>query len=156
MLEASRGNAMTELLWIKSHVELLLQREWDLCRVIADSDGDFPFRHGTAACYVSVLDIDPPMVRVFAHAAYGLKPTLKLLRELNEIQRRALSARVELRNDVVVVSQTLSPLGLTQPVLAQAMDAVATVAADIGTLLAGMFDGSTPFPAGVPDSEDAP
>ncbi len=147
---------MTELLWIKSHVELLLQREWDLCRVIADSDGDFPFRHGTAACYVSVLDTDPPMVRVFAHAAYGLKPTLKLLRELNEIQRRALSARVELRNDVVVVSQTLSPLGLTQPVLAQAMDAVATVAADIGTLLAGMFDGSTPFPAGVPDSEDAP
>jgi hypothetical protein len=156
MLTSSRGNAMTELMWIKSHVELLLQREWDVCRVVADSDGDFPFRHGTAACYVSVLDTEPAMVRVFAHAAYGLKPTLKLLRELNEIQRRSLSARVELRNDVVVVSQTLSPLGLTQPVLAQAMDAVATVAADVGILLAGMFDGRTPFSAVVPDSEDAP
>jgi hypothetical protein len=146
---------MTEREWIRSHVELLLQREWDVCRVAVDSDGDFPFRNGTAACYVSVLDTEPAMVHVFAHAAYGLKPTLKVLRELNEIQRRSLSARVELRGDVVVVAQTLSPVGLTQPVLAQAVDAVAALAADIGTLLAVMFDGSTPYPAVVPDSEDA-
>jgi hypothetical protein len=142
-------------MWIRSHVELLLQREWDVCRVVVDGDGDFPFRHGTAACYVSVLDTEPAMVRVFAHAAYGLKPSLRVLRELNEIQRRSLSARIELRSDVVVVSQTVSPLGLTQPVLAQAMGAVATIATDVGTLLAGMFDGSTPYPAVVPDSEDA-
>jgi hypothetical protein len=146
---------MAELTWIRSHVELLLQREWEACRVFSDSDGDFPFRRGTAACYVSVLDTEPPMVRVFAHAVFGLKPTLKVPRELNEIQRRSLSARVELRNDVVVVSQTISPIGLTQPVLAQAMDAVATVADDIGTLLAVMFDGRTPFDHEVPDSEEA-
>jgi uncharacterized membrane protein YoaK (UPF0700 family) len=103
---------MTDLMWIRSHVELLLQREWQVCRVLADDDGDFPFRHGTAACYVSVLDSDPPMVRVFAYAAYGLKPTLKVLREINEIQGRCLSARVELRRDVAVVSQTVSPIGL--------------------------------------------
>jgi hypothetical protein len=146
---------MSELTWIRSHVELLLQREWDLCRVLTDDDGDFPFRHGTAACYVSVLDLEPPMVRVFAHAAYGLKPTLKVLREINDIQSRALSARVELRRDVVVVSQTLSPVGLTQPVLAQALDAVGTVADDIGTLFAAMFDGATPFKSEIPDSEQA-
>jgi hypothetical protein len=146
---------MAELMWIRSHVEVLLQREWEVCRVVADADGDYPFRRGTAACYVSVLDVDPPMVRVFAHAAYGLKPTLKVLREINEVQHRALSARVELRNDVVVVSQTLSPVGLTQPVLAQAMEAVATVADDIGTLFAVMFDGRTPFGHEIPDSEEA-
>jgi len=146
---------MSELMWVRSHVELLLQREWEVCRVLADDDGDFPYRHGTAACYVSVLDVDPPMVRVFAHAAYGLKPTLKVLRELNEIQGRSLSARIELRRDVVVVSQTISPVGLTQSVLAQAMDAVNTVAEDIGTLLAVMFDGATPFPHEIPDSEEA-
>lgn len=146
---------MTELMWIRSHVELLLEREWDACRVIIDSDGDFPFRRGSAACYVSVLDTEPAMVRVFAHAAFGLKPTLKVLREINEIQRRALSARIELRNDVVVVSQTISPIGLTQPVLAQAMDAVGTIADDIGTLLAVMFDGHTPFNQEIPDSEEA-
>jgi hypothetical protein len=146
---------MSQLMWIRSHVELLLQREWDVCRVLSDEDGDFPYRHGTAACYVSVLDVDPPMVRVFAHAAYGLKPTLKVLREINEIQGRSMSARVELRRDVVVVSQTVSPIGLTQPVLAQAMDAVGSVADDIGTLLAAMFDGATPFKHEIPDSEEA-
>ena len=146
---------MTQLMWIRSHVELLLQREWDVCRVLSDEDGDFPYRHGTAACYVSVLDLDPPMVRVFAHAAYGLKPTLKVLREINEIQGRSVSARVELRRDVVVVSQTFSPIGLTQPVLAQAMGAVGSVADDVGTLLAAMFDGATPFKHEIPDSEEA-
>jgi len=146
---------MTQLMWIRSHVELLLQREWDVCRVLSDEDGDVPYRHGTAACYVSVLDLDPPMVRVFAHAAYGLKPTLKVLREINEIQGRSVSARVELRRDVVVVSQTFSPIGLTQPVLAQAMDAVGSVADDVGTLLAAMFDGATPFKHEIPDSEEA-
>jgi hypothetical protein len=146
---------MTELMWIRSHVELLLQREWNVCRVLCDDDGDFPYRHGTAACYVSVLDSDPAMVRVFAHAAYAIKPTLKVLRELNEIQSRALSARVELRRDVVVVSQTLSPVGLTQPVLGQAMNAVGSVAEDIGTLLAVMFDGATPFAHEVTDTQEA-
>jgi hypothetical protein len=146
---------MTDLMWIRSHVELLLQREWQVRRVLADDDGDFPFRHGTAACYVSVLDSDPPMVRVFAHAAYGLKPTLKVLREINEIQGRCLSARVELRRDVAVVSQTVSPIGLTQPVLAQAVDAVGSVADDVGMLLAAMFDGATPFKHEIPDSEEA-
>jgi hypothetical protein len=36
------------------------------------------------------------------------------------------------------------------------MDEVASVADDIGTLVAAMFDGRTPFPAQVTDSEDAP
>lgn len=145
---------MSELVWIKSHVELLLQREWDVCRVTTDPDGDFPFRAGAAACWVSVSAGEAPMVHVFAHAACGLKPTAKVLRELNDIQNRALSARIALAEGCVLVSQVLSPIGLTQPVLAQALRAVAGVAEDIGPLLAAMFDGATPFPAEVPQPED--
>jgi hypothetical protein len=147
---------MTDLVWVRSHVELLLQREWDVCRVLRDPDGDFPWREGTAACWVSVLDDDPPFVRVFAHAAFGMKPSLKLLRELNDIQQRLVTACVVLHGDAVVISQTVSALGLTQPVLAQAMGAVSSAAADVGPLLAVVFDGSTPFPATVPHVEDAP
>jgi hypothetical protein len=147
---------MSRSMWVRSHVELLLQREWNVCRVLTDPEDDFPFRQGTAACWVSVLDGDPPMVRVFAHAAFGLKPSLKLLREINDIQTRTLSARIELVDDAVVVSQTVCAIGLTQPVLAQALDAVGYVADDIGPLLVAMFDGSTPFPLEVADSEDAP
>ena len=120
-----RGVAMTDLMWVRSHVELLLQREWDVCRVLTDPDGDFPWRQGTAACWVSVLDSEPPLVRVFAHAAFGMKPSLRLLRELNDIEQRLSTARLVLDGDAVVVSQTVSAHCLTGPVLAQAMDAVA-------------------------------
>lgn len=138
---------MSEKQWIRSHVERLLQEVWDTGQVHADCDGDYPFRAGTAACWVTVMDCEPTMVRVFAHAAFGLKPSLKLYRELNEIQSRALSAHVAFGDDVVMVSQTISPIGLTAPVLAQALAAVSGVAEDIGSLVAAMFGGSTPFPA---------
>jgi hypothetical protein len=142
--------------WIRSHVELLLQSEWERGRVSADADGDYPFRHGSAACWVSLVPAGRlPMVRVFAHAASGLKPSLKLLSELNDIQRRCVSAAVFLEDGVVEVSQTLSPVGLTGPVLHQALDAVATIADDIGPLLAAMFNGRTPFPSQTPETEDA-
>jgi len=146
---------MSELMWIRSHVERLLQEEWGTCNPAMDPDGDYPFRDGTAACWVSVMDSEPAMVRVFAHAALRLRPSVKLLRELNEIQCRALTAKVWFEDGVVLVSQTISPLGLTRPVLAQAINAVGGVADDIGLLLAGMFNGVTPFPAETPESEDA-
>lgn len=147
---------MTELAWIRSHVELLLAEEWQLCRVPVDSDGDWFYCRGTAACWVSVIDTAPVMVRVFAHAARDLKRSLKLLSELNDIERRALSVSVVLEYGTVVVSQTVSPVGLTRPVLAQAVNAVGGVADDIGLLLAGMFGGATPFPAELePTNEDA-
>jgi hypothetical protein len=148
---------MTELTWIRSHVELLLAEEWGVCRLTADADGDWFFRAGTAAGWVSVMDTAPIMVRVFAHAATGLKPSLKLFTELNEIERCALSASVVLEHGTVVVSQTISPVGLSAPVLHQALLSVGGVAEDIGLLLAGMYGGTTPFPAETaPRNEDAP
>jgi hypothetical protein len=146
---------MSEIMWIRSHVERLLQNEWEVCRVSVDEDGDYPFRNGTAVCWVQVMDSDPAMVRVFAHAAIGMRSSLKLLRELNEIEGRALSATVRLQDGAVIVSQTISPIGLTRPVLRQALQSVAGAADDIGLLLASMFNGSTPFVAEASESEDA-
>jgi hypothetical protein len=148
---------MSEVAWIRSHVEQLLESAWGVCRVYPDADGDYFFRQGSAACWVSVLSTSPVMVRVFGHAATGLRPTLRLFSELNDIERRALSCSVVLEGDAVVVAQTLSPIGLTEPVLQQALTAVGGVADDIGVLLAAVFGGETPFvPDPVPDSEDAP
>jgi hypothetical protein len=146
---------MSEIMWIRSHVNCLLQDEWDACCVVTDGDGDFPFRSGTAACWVQVMDTEPVMVRVFAHAAVGVRSSLKVLRELNEIQGRTVSATVTLQSGIVFVSQTISPIGLTQPVLAQALQAVSTIADDIGGLLALMYGGTTPFIAEQSESEDA-
>jgi hypothetical protein len=133
--------------WLRSHVERLLQDEWGVCRVVADADGDYAYRSGTAACWVQVLDYERPMVRVFAHAAIGIPRSAKLLGELNDIQNRAMTATVRWYDDAVLVHQTLSPHGLNRKALRQAMHAVGGVADDIGLLLAGVFNGSTPFPA---------
>jgi hypothetical protein len=148
---------MSEKLWITSHVERLLADEWEVCRAYPDADGDFPWSHGTAIGWVSVIDGgDGFMVRVWAHAAYDVKPSAKLLRELNDIQGRSLSTAIYLAGHIAVVEQTISPIGLTQPVLAQALGAVRTIADDTGLLVAAMFGGRTPRPAGAnAESEDA-
>lgn len=148
---------MSELVWVRSHVERLLQDEWDACRVHPDDDGDYGFRNGTAACWVSVLASEPVMVRVFAHAAHSIKASAKLFREINDINNRLLSAQVVWgHNGVVLVSQTVSAVDLTRPVLAQAINTVGSVANDLGPLLAGMFGGETPYPAEVkPDAAPA-
>ena len=138
---------MSEHIWIRSHVERLLQEEWEACRVQPDDDDDYHFRRGTAACWVRLLDTaDRPMIRVWAEAAIGVKASVAMWKELNDIQRRCLSTAVVWVDGRVLVSQTLSPIGLTGPVLAQALDAVGNVADDVGLLLAGMFGGSTPYP----------
>jgi hypothetical protein len=148
---------MSEKLWITSHVERLLADVWDVCRAAPDDDGDYPWSYGTAIGWVSVIDAgDGFMIRVWAHAAYDVKPSAKLLRELNDIQGRSLSTAIYLAGHIVVVEQTLSPIGLSQPVLAQALNAVRTVADDTGLLVAAMYGGRTPVPASVnSESEDA-
>jgi hypothetical protein len=146
---------VSESVWIKAYVRDLLRELWQQPEILEDEDGDVPFRHGTAAGWVGVVDGSPPMVRVFAHAATGVRQTFKLLRELNEIQLSARSASIAVADDVVIVWQTLSPIGLTAPVLRQALTAVGGVADSVGMLVASVFDGQTPYPVERPESEDA-
>ncbi|HEY8302139.1 MAG TPA: hypothetical protein VIG48_09580 [Jatrophihabitans sp.] len=146
---------MSEMVWVRSHVERLLQDEWSVCRVEADRDGDYPFRNGTAACWVRLIDAGEPLVRVFAHAACGVRRSVKLLTELNDIQNRALTTSVMLTDGCVVIAQTVSAYELSCVVLGQAMAAVGGLADEVGVLLAGMFGGSTPLPAEVPEPEEA-
>lgn len=145
---------MSEQMWVRSHVERLLQDEWSACQVVADDDGDYAFGWLTAACWVQVMSEEPYYVRVFAHAALDVTPSAKLLRELNDIQLRTLTATIAVRERIVFVAQTISPIGLTRPVLAQAMQAVGGVASDIGVLVAAMFGGCTPFDPEVSSAEE--
>jgi hypothetical protein len=92
---------MDEILWIRSHVERLLQAEWDICTIATDDDGDYPFRYGSAAGWVRVMASEPVMVRILAAAATGLRPSLKLMSELNDIGGRALSANIRLERGTV-------------------------------------------------------
>jgi hypothetical protein len=53
---------MSEIAWLRSHVERCLEDHWGVHPLIVDVDGDYPFRWGTACCYVSILDDDPALI----------------------------------------------------------------------------------------------
>lgn len=141
--------------WTQALVEQVLREIWSRTELPSDDDGDLPFRYGSAACWVSVIDTRPVMVRVFAHAAYDIESSPELFAELNDIQLATLSATVAWCDGTVLVSQTLYPHGLNVRTLRQAMRAVGGVANDVGPLLAGLFDGQTPHPATVDVGQDS-
>jgi hypothetical protein len=84
-----------------------------VCRAPADEDGDYFFRAGLAACYVTAEGGDPVMVRVFAIAATGVKRSARLLAEVNEINARGRSAWVTWAHGQVVVSQAMTAVSVT-------------------------------------------
>ena len=143
---------MNEITWLRSHVERCLEDHWGVHPLIVDDDGDYPFRCGTARCYVSINCADPAFIRVWAFAARVPRRSLKLLSELNDINERARSVNVYWNGDSVIVEQAIHADGVTKETLGQACRAVGGVSADIGMLLAVMFGGETPFPA--LDTED--
>jgi Putative bacterial sensory transduction regulator len=134
--------------WFRAYVESLLRDMWD-GHARADDDGDWPFRHGTAACWVSVRAHPRWRVEVFAHAASEVKQSARLLRELNEANSNLVDGRVYWRGGVVVVETSVEAEQVDARSLFRACMAVGSAADDLGGLLAAMFDGSTPFPAEV-------
>lgn len=139
---------MAQIAWFRAYVEKLLREAGDP-DVVPDEDGDYPFRWGTAACWLRVCEEPHLRVQVFGQAAFGVKASARLLRELNEANARTVSARVYLLGGSVLVEQSVPADGLNEASLTQACVAVGSVADDLGILLAVMFDGETPFPAEV-------
>lgn len=139
---------MSEEKWLRSHVERLLQDVWDVCRVRTDSDGDYPFRFGTASGYVRVEPGKPHMVRVFAFATVDTPRTAKLLTELNDINASCRTASVFWSGGAVIVQQAVLATALKRSTLRQAFEAVGSVADDIGSTISAVFGGRTPFEPG--------
>lgn len=131
---------------LRSHVERCLQDIWDQHHLVMDDDGDYPYRWGTAACWVRIESGGTDMVRVFAHAASDVKRSLRLLAELNELNASARSAQVYWVNGSVLVSHGLHAAAVDREPLGHACTSVGVVADDIGGMVAAVFGGSTPFP----------
>ena len=132
---------------VRSHVERCMQDIWEVTELITDQDGDYPYRFGTAACWVSLFDGPEPGVRVFAHAARGLHPSAKLAREVNDLNDKAMWVKVTQVEQLVVVSTVLHWSAVDRIGLELAVRQVGAVADDIGVLLAGVYGGHTPYPA---------
>lgn len=132
-------------LMLRSHTERCLQDIWEQQELHTDQDGDYPFRHGTAICWVRVSAAPWQEVRVFAHAALGVKRTAKLLAEINDINVRSRWVSVYLQDDIVVVSGALHWTAVNRPALSDLLRAASHVADDIGAMIATVHGGATPF-----------
>jgi hypothetical protein len=117
------------------------------CHILADDDGDFPFRFQSAACYIRVEEDPPHLVRIFAVAASGVPRSSKLLTELNDVNSSSRTALAYWNNHTVLVEHTLHPTAVNAASLARSCQSVGTVAADIGELVAAVYGGRTPFSA---------
>ncbi|HVV76404.1 MAG TPA: hypothetical protein VHC43_10240 [Mycobacteriales bacterium] len=132
----------------RSHVERRLQDVWDVCRVTADCDGDYPFRNGTAMGFVQLDLRKPAMVRIWAVAVAQTPKTAKLIYELNDVNIRSRSAWTTWSNGRVIVEQAMPLHSLTRKSLKQALNAVGEIANDIGPMIAAVYGGETPFQPG--------
>ena len=83
---------------------------------------------------------------MFAHAAHGLKSSAKLLREINELNVQSRWARLALHDGTVRVSTELPWSAVDRLALEHSLRAVGQVSDDVGSLLATVYGGSTPFP----------
>lgn len=133
-------------MWLRSHVERCLQDLWQRYPLETDGDRDYPFRYGTAGCWVHVEPEEPGTVRVVGIAARELRRSAKLLAEVNDVNARTRTAHAYFTNGAVLVEQALLASTVTRESLGQACTAVGSVAHDIGGILAVMFDGETVFP----------
>lgn len=134
-------------LWLRAHVERCLQDIWEIGRLEVDGDGDYPFRWGSAACWVSVhTQLKPMTVDVFAHAALDVPRTAKLLREINEVNTSSRLASVMWSGGVVVVRSAVLAASVDREQLHHSLIAVGSLADEIGPLMASVYGGHTPFP----------
>lgn len=139
------GDAEQFEVLLRSHVERCLQEIWDETDLVTDGDGDFPFRAGSAMCWVSPRGGREPAVSVFAVAASDLRPSAGLLREVNALNASARWVSISCDDGAVQVRTELHWTCVDVPSLCRALSAVTEAANHAGPLLATVFGGRTPF-----------
>jgi hypothetical protein len=129
---------------VRSHVERCLQDIWDVRVAELDDEGDYPFRTKACVGWVRVEPQQPVLVRVFIHAAYGVKPSAALLKEINALNARSRLATVSWLAGVVGVHSALPAETVDRTNLRLTLDMVTCVADDISELTAAVFGGHSP------------
>ena len=128
----------------RSHVRQLLRDGMELDEVRMDPDGDFPFRHGTAVYFVSVVHCGH-MVRIWSHAVYGVKESKPVLREVNSTNESLVHARAFVQAEAVVVEAYLPVEFLEAGYLTAVCYEVGRTADQLGELVSTVHGGRVFF-----------
>lgn len=124
-----------------------------------EANGDIPIRLGSAMYRISVLEQDPPLVRVWSRILHHVEGSAELLEEINDLNRGIVSARVFFVKDDdaatgrVVAATEIPAETMDLGDLAHACSAIASLADWVDTTLMIRFGGRTAFAEG--DGTDA-
>jgi hypothetical protein len=119
-----------------------------------EANGDIPIRLGSAMYRISVLDQDPPLVRVWSRILQHVEGSTELLEEINDLNRGIVSARVFFVKDDdaatgrVVAATEIPAESMDLGDLAHACSAIASLADWVDTTLMIRFGGRTAFSDG--------
>ena len=138
---------MTERDALRAHVEQIVSEYLGVGRdfLEVDPDGDIPVRVGSALYFVSLLDRDPVLVRVWSIVLDDVKTSDELLAELNDINANIVAARVFLLGDRVIAAAELRADTLDPDELAFACDSIGALSDWIDTTMVVRFGGKTRF-----------
>ena len=126
----------------RSHVERCLQDAFELCSVVTDADGDYPFEHDGAVYYVRVIEAaDTWWVRVWAPAVFGVKRSARLLTELNDIMATYPLVRALWREGCVYIEANMHASAVNAETLGRACRAVGDVTASMGETISVVYGG---------------
>jgi len=89
----------------RARVEALCRHYLGVDELAVDADGDIPVRIGESGLYyVSLLDGEPPLVRVHTRLLRDVEASPELLERLNEMNRGIVSARVFWQDGSIVAA----------------------------------------------------
>jgi hypothetical protein len=129
--------------WFRAFVERSMQEVLESPEVEPDEDGDYPFTDGSSMTYVSV-DPEPGLgVCVWSYAAYQVKGSASVLREINELNMRSWLCKVVWRDGLIRVEQRLAADMVSVESLCRACWHVDGTASDIGAMFAVVHGGES-------------
>jgi hypothetical protein len=130
---------------IRPYVEKLLKEWLGTDELIVDDDGDVPIRAGSSKYYVSILDRDPPLVRVWGTVLTGVKKSAKLLDAINDANTRILQCRMFFHDGDVMLASEILGEEIDKEELIEACNAVAQISDDFDDTLQAEFGGQKVF-----------
>lgn len=127
---------------LRSHIERLLQTQFDMCCIEADDDGDYRLQHDSVVYYVGLHHFaDTWWVRVFCPLVIGVKRTAKLLAELNELNTRSPLTKVVWMDGTVFIGGHLHASAVNPESFGRLCAVVGRLSADVGQMIALVHGG---------------
>lgn len=129
---------------VREHVEQVLSQLAG-SPVAENADGNYPFRVGSAQCFVSLVDDEPPLVSVFGGLLSGVTITDELCAAVNDINASIKFGRVFAVRDRVVVATELPAADVDRSEIEHLVGAIGRVADEYDTDLQARFGGTLSF-----------